>query len=45
MAHHETKSEEYNPARDYSRVMNWFKWGAIVFIVVTIMLRYLLVQN
>ena len=40
---HESNSEEYNPARDYSRVMNWFKWGAVIFILGAILLRIILV--
>ncbi|HRJ13033.1 MAG TPA: hypothetical protein PKW15_07315 [Alphaproteobacteria bacterium] len=42
MAYHETQSEEYNPARDYTRVMNWFKWGAVVCIVLTVLLTLLI---
>lgn len=42
MSHHETKSEEYSPSRDYARVMNWFKWGALICIVLTVLLTLLI---
>ncbi len=42
MSNHETKTEEYNPARDYSKVMNWFKWGAVIVIALTLFLRFLI---
>jgi hypothetical protein len=42
MDHHDQPQEEYNPSRDYGRVMNWFKWGGGIFIISALALRYLI---
>ena len=43
MSHdHAAPAEEYNPARDYARIMAWVKYGAIIFAVSTLALRFLI---
>jgi hypothetical protein len=42
MSDQNTPTEEYNPARDYTRVMNWFKWGGGICIALTILLTLLI---
>ena len=39
---HDSKPAEYNPARDYVRAMDWFKWGGIIFLGLTALLYVLI---
>jgi len=41
MSHdHTAPAEEYNPERDYHRVMNWIKYGVGICIITILALRF-----
>lgn len=42
MSHHEHPTEEYNPARDYARIMHWLKYGVAIFAAGTLILRLII---
>ncbi len=42
MSDHNHPPEEYNPARDYARFMEWSKYGILLCIAIVIALRLLI---